>query len=259
MITSRSNELIKYIKGLHLKKNRDDNGEYIVEGVKMVREAILTNIAITKIMICEELLKEDFEIPQNIAVEFVSAPVFEYISDTKTPQGILAIVKKKNFSGTQKGENESIYGEIIFALDTVQDPGNLGTIIRTLDCAGINTLLLSEGCADEYNLKVIRSTMGAIFRVNIFDGLDLESELKKLQENGYEVVVTGLDADAGLFEYSFPKKCVIVIGNESNGVSSEIQKLANVKIKIPMVGKTESLNAGVAASLMAYEVLRKTF
>ena len=251
MITSKTNKLIKHIKSLSQKKNRDENGEYIVEGIKMVAEAISSDLQITKIVVCNDFFNDAFKIPSSNEIEYVSSNVFEYISDTQTPQGILAVVKKS--------ENyiKASLPNIIFALDNVQDPGNLGTIIRTLDCAGINTLLLSKGCADEYNTKVIRSTMGAIFRVNILCGLELVTELEKLKEKGYKVIVTALDADANLFDYSFSEKCIIVIGNGSNGVSEEIQKIADVRIKIPMVGNTESLNAGVAASLMAYEVYRK--
>lgn len=250
MITSKSNELVKYIKGLQLKKNRDESGEYIVEGLKMVREAVEEKHEVVTLILCEEIFKEQFNMPKNCKVESVSKNVFEYLSDTESPQGIMAIVKKKDIVNLENAD-------VIFALDHVQDPGNLGTIMRTLDATGINTLLLSKGCADEYNPKVVRSTMGAIFRVNIQDNVDLASKLKELQKKGYLVIVTALDADSGLFEYSFPEKCVIVIGNESKGVSKEIQELANIRIKIPMIGKTESLNAGMAASLMAYEVLRK--
>lgn len=248
MITSKANELVKHIKSLHSKKGRDEANEFIVEGKKIVLEAIESNLQISKIIVCEEMLKESFA-SEKYDIEYVNANVFEYISDTKTPQGILAIVKKSI--------NDTVYGNVIFALDNVQDPGNLGTIIRTLDSTGINTLLLSENCADEYNMKVIRSTMGAIFRVNTYRKQDLLSEILLLKSKGYNVIVTDLDADANLFEYEFTNKVVIVIGNEANGVSDDIKKVADIRIKIPMVGKTESLNAGVAASLMAYEVLRK--
>lgn len=248
MITSKTNDFIKYIKSLSLKKNRDESGDFIVEGIKMVKEVIVSDYNIKKIVICEELFSETFDAKNN-DIEFVSKAIFEYISDTKTPQGIMAVVSKKEYTNIK-------FGETIFALDNVQDPGNLGTIIRTLDCAGINTLLLSKGCADEYNTKVIRSTMGAIFRVSILSDLDLKEELEKLKDKGYNLVVTSLEGATSLFEHEFSGKNVIVIGNESNGVSKEIQELANVRIKIPMVGQTESLNAGVAASLMAYEVLR---
>ncbi len=249
MITSKSNELIKHIKALHLKKERDESGEFVVEGIKMVREAIDSDFEISVIVICEELFSEKIDTKNN-KVEYVSESVFKIISDTTSPQGILAVLKKK-------AAIDEINAATIFALDGVQDPGNLGTIIRTLDCTGINTLLLSPECADPYNSKVIRSTMGAIFRVNILDGLDLYGKLKELKSQGYNVIVTALDADYNLFDYGFEGKNIIVIGNESKGVSKEIQELANVKIIIPMVGKTESLNAGVAASLTAYEALRK--
>lgn len=248
MITSKTNDLIKYIKSLHMKKNRDEKGEFIVEGPKMVKEVIASDLHINKVIICEELFDEPIDVRNN-DVEFVTANVFEYISDTKTPQGIMAIVSKRS--------NENIkYSDNMFALDNVQDPGNIGTIIRTLDCAGINTILLSKGCADEYNPKVIRSTMGAIFRVNVFSELDLSEKLEELKNDGYNIIVTSLEGATSMFEYNFKGKNVIVIGNESNGVSKEIQNLANVRIKIPMAGETESLNAGVAASLVAYEIYR---
>ena len=248
MITSKSNDFIKHIKGLHLKKNRDESSEFIVEGPKMVKEVIASDLKINKVIICEELFNEPIDVKNN-DVEFVTATVFEHISDTKTPQGIMAVVSKR--------KNEDIkYSDTMFALDNVQDPGNLGTIIRTLDCAGINTLLLSSGCADEYNPKVIRSTMGAIFRVNVFSDLNLKEELEKLKEEGYNIVVTSLEGATNMFEHKFEGKNIVVIGNESNGVSKEIQELANVRIKIPMAGQTESLNAGVAASLVAYEIYR---
>ena len=248
MITSKSNDLIKHIKSLHLKKNRDESREFIVEGPKMAKEVINSDLKISKVIICEELFNEPIDVRNN-DVEFVTSSVFEHISDTKTPQGIMAVVSKRN--------NDDIkYSDTMFALDNVQDPGNLGTIIRTLDCAGINTLLLSKGCADEYNPKVIRSTMGAIFRVNVFSDLNLKEELENLKEEGYNVVVTSLEGATNMFEHKFEGKNIVVIGNESNGVSKEIQELANVRIKIPMAGQTESLNAGVAASLVAYEIYR---
>lgn len=249
MITSKTNELIKHIKSLHNKKERDENKEFIVEGKKIVKEAIEADFKIVKIIVCKELLKEEYE-SKKFEIEYVDENIFKYISDTQTPQGILAIVKRPEYSEE--------YGEKIFALDNVQDPGNVGTIIRTLDSAGINTLLLSETCADEYNTKVIRSTMGAIFRVKTYRESNLKEKLESLKKQGYKIIVTDLDTEANLFEYAFPSKTIVVIGNESKGVSEEIKNIADVKVKIPMVGKTESLNAGVAASLMAYEILRKS-
>ena len=247
MITGKSNEYIKHIKSLSQKKYRDEYSEYIIEGIKLVNEALQENIHIKKIIICEELFHEKIDFPD---IEYVDEKIFKYISETETPQGILAVVEQR------KNKNEE--GDIIFALDNVQDPGNLGTIIRTLDCAGIKTLILSTGCADLYNPKVVRSTMGAIFRVNILKSSNFIEKLLELKEKGYKVITTSLQTDKSIYDLNFKEKSVIVIGNESKGVSNDVMQIADVKTKIPMLGRTESLNAGVAASIIAYEVVRQS-
>lgn len=260
MITSKENQIVKYIKNLSQKKYREINHEYIVEGIKMVKEAIETE-KISKIILCDELLQINVQSDSKIMdiinsekisskIEYVSKNIFEYISDTMSPQGILAIVKEKEHL-------ESNYSDVIFALDDLQDPGNLGTIIRTLDSAGFQELLLSKGSADTYNPKVVRSTMGAIFRLKLHSGLDLKEELIKLKQKGYKIVITSLETNKYYYDLNFEEKLVIVIGNEAKGVSKEIQELADIKIKIPMLGKTESLNAAVATSIIAYEGVRR--
>lgn len=248
MITSKDNELIKHIKSLNQKKYRDEYNEYFIEGIKSVTEAILEEASIKQIIICEELLQKQID-TKDYSVEFVSSKVFESITDTKSPQGILAVLKKENTTSTNQN--------VIFALDDVQDPGNVGTIIRTLDCAGIKNLIVSKGTADVYNPKVVRSTMGAIYRIHIDECDDLLEMLKKMQDDGYKIVVTTLDTENYYEKLNFKEKCVIVIGNESKGIKKEIQDLSDIKVKIPLLGKTESLNAGVAASIIAYEYVRK--
>ena len=251
MITSKTNELIKHVKSLHQKKFRDEYKEYFVEGVKLINEAISENKEIRKILICDELLREEFSIPsEDSVVEYVAKNVFEYVSDTQSPQGILAVIKMGEFKG-------EVCENTVFALDDLQDPGNLGTILRSLDSAGINTLLLSKDTVDLYNPKVIRSTMGAIFRVKVLDNLDLKEELLKLKKAGYKVVITSLDTNEMHYNLNFSDRLVIVIGNEAKGVKKEIQDLADIKVKIPMLGRTESLNASVAASVIAYEKVRQ--
>lgn len=256
MITSKDNQLVKYIKSLSQKKYRDINHEYIVEGLKMVKEAIENNEPIQTLIICEELIQKSEIIALKELLsdktEYVSKPVFETITDTKTPQGVLAVIKEKS-------ENNLEYSNIIFALDDLQDPGNLGTIIRTLDSAGYKDLILSKDTADPYNPKVVRSTMGAIFRLQLHKNLDFIKELQDLKSKGYKIVVTALDTEKYYYDLNFKEKLVIIIGNESKGVSSEVQKLADKKIKIPMLGKTESLNAAVATSIIAYEGVRQKF
>jgi len=256
VISSKDNEIVKNIRKLKEKKYRDIENKFIVEGIKLVEEAINENAKIQLVVICEECMNDGTlskELLYKIAKYeciYVTEKVFNLISDVKSPQGILAVIEKKNKN------NEINYSqEIIIALDDIQDPGNLGTILRTVDSANLNQIIISKGSSDSYNPKVVRSTMGAIFRVNIIEVENLEQTLKQIQENHFEVVVTALDTNNSIYDIDYKNK-VIVIGNEANGVSKEIQKLANKKVKIPMLGKTESLNASVAASIMIYEYVR---
>ena len=247
IITSKDNEIIKNIKKLHDKKYRIDS--YIVEGIKMVKEAISENQLIELIAI-----REDFEInfdTKNIKIITVSSKVFNDISDVKTPQGILAVIKKKP---NKQIETNTDY---ILALDSLQDPGNMGTIIRTADSANINQIILNKTTVDPYSPKVIRSTMGAIYRMNIIEVENLESTLKELQDKSFKVITTDLKAEKSIYDINYNNKTVVVIGNEANGVSQEILQTADKKVIIPMLGKTESLNASIAASIMIYEHVRQ--
>ena len=256
VISSKDNEAIKNIRKLKEKKYRDLENAFIVEGIKLVEEAIEENATIKQIVVCEECIKDGTltqEMKYKIAKYeciYVTEKVFNLLSDVKTPQGILAVIEKKN------NESKIDYSQdIIIALDGIQDPGNLGTILRTVDSAGLNQIIISKNSADSYNPKVVRSTMGAIFRVNIIETDNLVETLKQVQKNKFEVVVTALDTNNSIYDIEYKNK-VIVIGNEANGVSKEVQSLADKKVKIPMLGKTESLNASVAASIMIYEYVR---
>lgn len=150
----------------------------------------------------------------------------------------------------------TMHGDIIVALDDVQDPGNLGTILRTADSIGLTQILVSKGTADAYNPKVVRSTMGAIFRVKIIECEDLKQTLKEIKKHKFRVVVSSLQTENTIYDINYYKK-VIIIGNEANGVEPEIQNLADEKVKIPMLGKTESLNASVATGIILYEYVRQ--
>ncbi len=255
VITSKDNENIRKIRRLKEKKYRDLENSYIIEGLKLVKEAISEKIDIQQIVICEENNSEiDKETLYEIAkynLIYVTRKIFETLTDVKNPQGIMAVVKK-NKSNLDIDYSE----EIILALDNLQDPGNLGTILRTLDSANLKQLIISKNSVDCYNPKVVRSTMGAIFRVNIIEVDNLKQELINAKKNNFKIMVTSLDAKNNIYNTDFSKK-IIVIGNEANGVSKEIQDLADEKVKIPMLGKTESLNASVAASIMIYEYVRR--
>lgn len=259
-ITSKENEFIKHIKKLKDKKYRDQSNEYIIEGIKLIQEAIQEKAQIHQIVICEDCEKSGIisqELKYEIAKQecvYVPQNIFKTISEVSTPQGILAIVEKNNIKNK---DSEIDYNQdIIVALDDIQDPGNLGTILRTVDSVGLNQILVSKGTADCYNPKVVRSTMGAIFRVKIIECENLEKTLKEVRKHKFKLVVTSLQTEKSLYDVKFDKK-VIVIGNEANGVEPNIQDMADEKIKIPMLGKTESLNASVATGIVLYEYVRQ--
>ena len=257
VISSKDNELVKHIKKLKDKKYRDESNEYIIEGVKLIEEAVKENVKIKKIIVCEDTTRT-YEIPTNVMLEiakyeciYVTDKIFTSITQVTNPQGIMAIIEK-NTENTEIDYSQ----DIIVVLDDVQDPGNLGTILRTVDSIGLNQIIVSKDTADAFNPKVVRSTMGAIFRIKIIEVEDLKQMIKEMKKHHYKLMVTSLQTEDSIYDIDFNKK-IIVIGNESNGVSQEIQDMADEKAKIPMLGKTESLNASVAAGIVMYEYVRQ--
>lgn len=257
VIASKDNETVKSIKKLKDKKYRDANHEFIIEGIKIIKEAIAEKAVIKKIVICEDCMAQG-TLDQNFLYEiakyeciYVTKKIFESLTDVVNPQGILAVIEKKD------SEEEIDYSEdMIMVLDGIQDPGNLGTILRTIDSANLKQVVVSSKTADPYNPKVVRSTMGAIFRVKIIQSEDLVKTLKNMKKHKFKVMVTSLQTDNNMYDMSYNKK-VVVIGNEANGVSDEVLEIADEKIKIPMLGKTESLNASVATGIIIYEYVRQ--
>lgn len=257
VISSKDNEIIKSIKKLKDKKYRDIENSYIIEGIKLLKEAIEEKAEIKQIIICDDCEKTEIiskELMYEIAkynCNYVTSKVFKYLTEVQTPQGILAVIGK-----TPKDQEIDYTQDIIVALDGIQDPGNLGTILRTVDSIGLTQILVSKETADSFNPKVVRSTMGAIFRVKVIECENLQEKLKEIKKNKYKVVVSSLQTENSLYNIKLNKK-VIVVGNEANGVNSEIQEMADEKIKIPMLGKTESLNASVATGVILYEYVRQ--
>ena len=257
IISSKDNEIVKSIRKLKEKKYRDIENCYVIEGIKLIKEAINENAKIKEIVVCEECINSG-EIDKDTLYEiakynviYVTEKVFNAITDVKTPQGILAVIEKKALN-----KQIDYSQDIIIALDGVQDPGNMGTILRTVDSANLNQIIVSKDSADCYNPKVVRSTMGAIFRVNIIEVDNLKETLEAVKKNKFKVMVTALDTNESIYSVNYNNK-VIVIGNEANGVSKEVQAIADEKVKIPMLGKTESLNASVATGIMIYEYVRR--
>lgn len=258
VITSKDNEQIKHIRKLKEKKYRDEFGEYVIEGVKLIKEAIAEKANIKTIVACYDCVKNE-EIDPKVMYEiakynciYAEEKVFKSISDVQTHQGLLAVMSK------EEEEKIDYKEDIIVALDDIQDPGNLGTILRTIDSAGLHQIILSKGSGDPYNPKVVRSTMGAILRVNVIESQNLVDTLKELKKHKYEIVATSLNTNKSIYDIDYKKK-VLVIGNEANGVSKEVLDIADEKVIIPMLGKTESLNAAVATGIITYEYVRQKF
>lgn len=256
VITSKDNETIKKIKKLKEKKYRDIDGKYIIEGTKLIKEAILEKSDIETIVVCDNCVKSG-EIEQKTLYEiakyncvYVDEKVFNNITEVQNPQGILAVVKKNLKQEIDLNE------DVIVVLDDIQDPGNLGTILRTIDSVGLSQVIISKKSGDIFNPKVVRSTMGAIFRINMIESENLIDTLKQLKKHKFKIVATSPQTEKTIYDIDYRKK-VIVIGNEANGISKEVLNIADEKVKIEMLGKTESLNAAVATGVVLYEYVRQ--
>lgn len=254
MITSTSNEQVKNIIQLKEKaKVRRQKKLFVVEGIKMFRE--IPKDKLVSVFVSEKFEKENEELLSHTDYILLSDSVFKKISDTVTPQGILAIVKQNEFTVEDIIERRDKERSCIVVLDRLQDPGNLGTIVRTGEGAGITGIVMSNDSVDLYNPKVIRSTMGSVFRVPVAVVPDLQDAIKKMKQNGIETYAAHLNG----MEYqkgAFGKNIALLIGNEAKGLSDEVSVMADKLIKIPMEGKVESLNAAVATAILMYEARR---
>ena len=258
VITSKDNEYVKHIKKLKEKKYREEYKEFIVEGIKMVQEAIEENAKIKTIIICDDCKVQSsisnelmYEIAKYNCV-YVAEKIFSTMSDVINPQGIMAIIEKPENKETEIDFSKDIF----LLLDNIQDPGNMGTILRTADSLNMDQIIVSKGSSDIYNPKVVRSTMGAIYRIKVVEVENLARTVKEFKKHRINVYATDLKTDKSIYDVSY-KKAAIVIGNEANGVSEEVLQEASDRIKIPMIGKTESLNAAVATSVILYEAFRQ--
>lgn len=257
IIKSKENELVKNIKKLLDKKYRKINNKFIIEGFRFTEEALKSDFNVETILISETSRDKwdsyDFgsKVKSSTKVYWTTNSVMKYLSDTETPQGVLAVVEMKEYRGSFE---EGFY----VLVDKVQDPGNLGTIIRTAHACGALGVLLTKGTVDVYNNKTLRSTMGSIFNVAVIEDENLQL-LSNLRENGFKLIVSALDADVNYYDINLKGKYIIAVGNEGNGISEEIMCLGDIKAKLPMPGNAESLNAAVAISVMMYEVVRQYY
>ncbi len=266
MITSTNNNQIKNIIALN-KKARERKAQrlFVVEGIRAVAEVpgeLLTAVfCVEGFGSTEEgkaFLKEIADKAPNINVEEVATNVFKSMCDTVTPQGVLAVVKMQDFTLEDVlGAGKDTKAHIVI-LETLQDPGNMGTIIRTAEGAGATGIIMNSTSVDLYSPKVVRSTMGSIFRVPHLIVQDLAGTIKELEEkHGVSVYAAHLKGYRFYDELDFTGPTAFMIGNEGNGLTDEIAELATSYLKIPMEGQLESLNASVAASLLMYETHRQ--
>ncbi len=211
VITSKDNEVIKSIRKLKDKKYREQENKYLVEGIKLIEEALDENASIDTIVVCEDCEKNGtieqklmFEIAKHNCI-YVSEKVFNAVTEVTNPQGILAVINKEN-----KEENIDYNQDMIVVLDGIQDPGNLGTILRTVDSVGLNQIIISKQTADAYNPKVVRSTMGAIFRVNIIVSEDIVKTLKEAKKHKFKVLATSLETNNNIYDIDYNKKVLVI-------------------------------------------------
>lgn len=259
VIRSKDNSKIKYVRSLNNKKNRET--DFVIEGYKLVQEAIAEmNESIKYILINEtEKNKNEFNKLINllkfkeIDYYLCESKIFNNVADTINAQGILAVASKKTYD---KDSVLTHYNFIIMC-DRIQDPGNLGTIIRTADAFGPSAVILNKGCVDVYNPKVVRAASGALFRVPFIAGDTSSDIIDYLKNAGYKIISTVVDSNYSFNDIEKLDRICIVIGNEGQGVSQEILDNSYMNITIEMTGRLESLNASIAAGISIYEIRKK--
>lgn len=237
-ITSLNNELIKELTKLNSKKYRDLTNTFLIETEHLVNEAIKNNLV--KLVI----ILKDYDFKTNIKKIIVTKEIMKKLSDSVSCPKVMAVAIKKN---------DNKIGNKVLILDKLQDPGNLGTIIRSAVAFNFDTIILSEDTVDLYNPKVIRATQGMLFNINIMRNC-IKDEIRKLKENNYLILGTKVTDGVDVKKYEINKKFALIIGNEGQGISEDILKLCEDYLYINMNRKCESLNAGVAASILMYEL-----
>lgn len=260
MITSASNTRIKQLVQWNQKaKVRQEDGVFIAEGTKLfleappswVREIYLSESYYEKMPedACSKLDRCSYEV--------VKDSVFQKVSDTQTPQGILSVLRQPEYSYSDLGLMRQSGHPLVMVLEDIQDPGNLGTILRTGEGAGVTGVIMSRGTADIFNPKTIRATMGSVFRVPFLYVDSIEEAVTRLKRNSIQIYAAHLNGDRCYSELNFMRGTAFLIGNEGNGLKEETAALADVRVKIPMAGRVESLNAAVASAVLMYEANRQ--
>ena len=256
-VTGLQNPVVKAAAELKQKKYRTQNGLYLAEGLRTAEEAVAYKAVETLFYVATDdertmRLLEDAA-AQNIKLVCVSENVMKKIADTETPQGIIAVCKMRQ----PKLENLLASGKMLLVLDRVGDPGNIGTMLRTADAAGIGGLVLLKGCADIYAPKTVRSSMGSLFHIPVLSGVSEQEFVSAAKKAGYDLLVTCLDGADNLYKADLSGRIAFVMGNEAGGVSESLLEKADKRVYIPMAGRAESLNVAMAAGIVMFEALRR--
>ena len=262
IITSPQNKFIKLAASLKQKKYRDELSLFIVEGVRLVEEAAKSNWLIetciyTTVALEQERVQQiiaDLK-SKNCRMIQVTAIIYDKITDTIEPQGIMAIAQKNVYrlcDVLTGGENP-----FFVVLDELQDPGNVGTIIRTAAAAGCTGVILTKGSTDVFANKVVRASMGSIFNVPIFEGLTTSEVIYYFAQHSIDILATSLESSNVYFKVNLNKSIAVVFGNEGNGVSHQLLENAQDRLYIPLLGNVESLNVAASVAVILYEVVRQ--
>lgn len=264
MITSTNNDRVKQVVAYVQKsKARKDGDVFVIEGMKMLREAPVLQVREVYVTgrFLDKATEEDKEILWRYGAEEVSDDVMKKMADTQTPQGVLAVVSQYHYTEEEvlEGYNKDNEGAkpLILILENIQDPGNLGTMLRSGEGAGVTGVILSKGSADIYNPKVIRSTMGSIFRMPFIYVENLAEMIKKLSANGINTYAAHLKGTKNYDEFDYTKPTAFLVGNEGNGLTKETADAATEYILIPMKGEVESMNAATSAAILTFEASRQ--
>lgn len=253
-------EHIKEIKRLHESKERAERGLFLVEGVRFMEEAVKEKVHLEEVLYTERL--EEGErgrsllaalIKHHVPLIKVQEKVMEAVSETEKPQGIMAVARQLRWTIKDIAERK---GPVIVACG-LQDPGNLGTIIRTGDAGGAAGIITTSDTVDIYNSKVVRATMGSVFRLPVIRADDIRESLAVMKKEGYQVVATSLQSKVSYLDINYSRPTAFLIGRESSGLPDELLEMADEKVFIPMRAGVESLNAAISAGILIYEALRQ--
>lgn len=258
IIKSKDNDKFKYAKSLLKSKYRNKEKKYLAEGLRTVTLAIEYSADIDSIFVSESFYKDESN--EKYIKEFskydkafvLGDDLFNKLSQTETPQGVIAVINMHNL---KIDDFDVIKHKKVILLDRVSDPGNMGTIIRTADASGYDLIIVNKGCVDIYNPKVVRSSMGSIFYMDIISSED-EYILNKLSSEGYSIVSSYLNTDNYFDEIKYDEKTVLIVGNEANGISDFWIDNSDKLVKIQMFGKAESLNVAISSGILMYHISR---